>query len=555
MKRLINLRKKLNIFFVLFGVLLFCISCEDDFTTLGGNFVNSINFPEPYVVEHLAAYSDNISSVQSNNLSTYLLGQFNDPVYGNSDVSILSQLRLQSTNPDFGENPVLDSVVLSLPLFISQITGTDEDSGKDNYILDSIFGEGTFKLGVYESNQFLADIDPGDDGDFESPKSYYSNQFAEFESNILTSNPLTTITEGGVTLSSEFSKDITPSDSTRTQIYFDKLDEINVDTLRLSPRITIKLDTEFFQQKILDQQNSINLLSQNSFENFFRGLYIKAVSTNDQSVMVNLSIINQESNITLYYRSDRLTTVVEEGEEGEEPVVVEELVETFNKFRLSFGDNIVNFYDNTNSLDLNNQNTNIGEEYMFIKGGQGVVGIINPFNGPDLDGNGVADEIDELRSNNWLVNEANLILYVDESVVGDNYNNPFRIFAYDLDRERVLIDYNIDPTASQNPFTSRIVHLQPLQEDDDGNPFYKIRITSHINNIINNDSTNSRIGVIVTQNVNQSGVLEVRESVLNEVESFLQSAMSTPRGTVFYGNLPEDEEKRLKLQIYYTESN
>ena len=528
MKRLIKIRPSFKIVFVLLIFLISLNSCEDDFTTLGGDFVNSLELPEPYVVNNLSAYSDNLLSVQSNTLNNYLLGQFSDPVFGNTETSILTQLELGVTNPDFGQNPELDSVVLTLPLF-SQLVDTD------TYQLDSIFGEGGFKISISESNQFLRDIDPGENGDFENQQKYYSDQFGEFENNI-ESTPLV-ITEN-----------ITPSDFTTTQILFDQIDTVKIDTLRLSPRLRIKLPNDVFQEKILDNQNTVNLVSQSSFKNFFRGLYIKTQDPTENGSMINLDLNNQDANITLYYRSLRPAPSLEV-ESGDE------LIETFNKFILNFNGNTINFYNDDNNINLSNQDTINGEEKLYIKGGQGIVSIVDPFNGPDSDGNGVADEIDELRSKNWLINEANLIFYVDKTLADQLETQPNRIFAFDLDRNRVLIDYSLDPGATNNPLSSRRSHLGPLIEDDNGNFFYKIRITNHINNIINNDSTNTRIGLVVTQNVNQARILDVRESELNQTKTYIESAISTPRGQVFHGNLSPDEDKRLKLQIFFTEPN
>lgn len=525
MKKLINLNNGIKYFAALFSIVFFLSSCEDDFTNVGGDFINNLNLPEPYVVQNLAAYSEDIQSVQSNTLNNYLLGKFGDPVFGETDISILSQFHLQNTNPNFGDDPIMDSVILTLPLYSTLID-------TDTYRLDSIFGAGTFKISVFESNQFLSDIDPGEDGDFENPAIYYSDQFTEFESNI---NDLPLYV----------SEEITPADSTKTQILFDQVDSISIDTLRVSPRIRLKLPNDFFQENILDKQGSDELASQSSFKNFLRGLYIKTDIVGSENTMLNLDLSNEDANITLFYRAAE-TVIDPETEEEEE-------IETFNKFNLNFAGNIINFYNNTNGIDLSNQDIVNGEENVFIKGGEGIVTIIEPFNGPDTDNNGVADEIDELRDNNWLVNEANLILYIDDELASEIEQEPRRIFAYDIDRERVLIDYSFDEGVSQNPLTSKLNHLGPLQTDDDDNSFYKIRITSHINNIINNDSTNTRIGVVITQNVNQARTLDVRESELGQIESYIESTISTPRGTVFHGNLSDDPDLRLKLQIYYTE--
>ncbi len=192
MKILTKLNLKTRFVFSILLISLLFASCEDKVTTIGDDFVNSLNLPEPYVVQNLVSYNDKISSVQSNGLNNYLLGEFSDDVFGTTNASILSQLELQTTSPDFGEDPVLDSVVLTLPLF-SRITGFDEDTNKDTYDLDSIFGNGTFKLQVYESNQFLRDIDPSATSNFDQNQLYYSDQLNEFQGNIFFGNPLTTV--------------------------------------------------------------------------------------------------------------------------------------------------------------------------------------------------------------------------------------------------------------------------------------------------------------------------------------------------------------------------
>lgn len=551
---------RLKVFALFSIILLFGISCEDDFTNLGGDFVNNLELPEPYVVQNLSAYSENILSVQSNALSNYLIGEFEDPVFGNTKTSILTQLRIQNTNPDFGQNPVVDSVILTLPFF-SQIISSDPETEIDTYRLDSVYGNGAIKFGIYESNQFLRDIDPGEDGEFDEDQIYYSDQLSDFQSNILDSDPLTvSIDEDGNIVPSDFSPVITPSELNESIELYDYSQPIrtvnqqgdSIDSFvinKVSPRIRIKLDPEFFNDKIISQANSINLASQASFKNYFRSLYINVVpeSENSEKCMMSFNLANTEANITMYYRSDRLQ---QSGEEDAQ----EELVETFNEFRLTFGDNIVNLHENSGGVDLSSQNTEQGEENIYIKGGQGVVAIINPFNGPDTDGNGVADEIDSLRTLNLLVNEANLILNINNDIATDQSQFPFRILAYDIDRERVLIDYNLDQTAGNNFFTSRRNHLGPLTEED-GNFSYKIRLTSHINNIINNDSTNTKIGIVVIQNVNQSRPLNVKQSQLGQVNRYIEGALTTPRSAVFHGNLSDNEEKRLKLQIFYTDPN
>jgi len=192
---------------------------------------------------------------------------------------------------------------------------------------------------------------------------------------------------------------------------------------------------------------------------------------------------------------------------------------------------------------------------MYLKGGEGSSGIIELFSGPDMDGNGVSDELDELRANNWLINQANLDLYINEDVSPWDVNRVNRIFLFNLDDEQVLEDYLRDPTASEDPALSRQVHLAPLSEDDNGDLFYRVRLTSHINNVINKDSTNVKLGVYVSPNVNEPNLIKTKNPQLGISENVPVGMMGTPRGIVLHGNRSATEAKRLKLSIIYTETN
>ena len=79
-----------------------------------------------------------------------------------------------------------------------------------------------------------------------------------------------------------------------------------------------------------------------------------------------------------------------------------------------------------------------------------------------------------------------------------------------------------------------------------------MRLTNHINNVINKDSTNVKLGVVVSQNVSlttNSDLLQ-KNQVVKRVPA---ASVITPEATVLYGPNAEDDAKRLKLNIYYTE--
>jgi len=83
--------------------------------------------------------------------------------------SVLTQLSLTSNAPEFGTEPVVDSVVLTLPYY-STVVDQDTD-GRSIYRIDSIYGNAPFKLSVSRSNYFLNDFDPN--SNFEVAQKYY----------------------------------------------------------------------------------------------------------------------------------------------------------------------------------------------------------------------------------------------------------------------------------------------------------------------------------------------------------------------------------------------
>jgi hypothetical protein len=505
-------------------VLSFLFSCENEYSEVGTGFINSIEVQPAYESENVIAYSEKHNSIRTNGFSNYLLGSYADPVYGLSDVKILTQVNLSTTNPNFGEDPVLDSVVMTLPFFSTQLQ-------EDEYALDSIYGEGSFKINVFRSNQFLRALDPGSNGDFENRQLYYTDQFDEFSPNFELGTPI---------VSSDI---IRPSELTAPVILFERTENDLVDTLSLSPRIRIKMPIDFFEDNIINNPNPEVLASNSAFNNFLRGFLIEAEQQQPLQSMAMFNLQNEDANIRMYYNN-----VVQDSVGNPTDTL-------YNQYDLNFNGIKLNLYNNNFNVDLSTQDTIGGEENIYLKGGQGSSGIIELFTGPDLDGNGVSDELDELRANNWLINEARLDLYLNEQIAPTSKNKINRVFLFNLDEEVVLEDFVLDPTASENPAQSRQVHLGPLREDENGDPFYRIRVTSFINNIINNDSTNVRLGLYVSPNVNEPTLVETKEPELGISENVPRSMMETPRGIVIHGNRSATETKRLKLRIFYTETN
>jgi hypothetical protein len=181
--------------------------------------------------------------------------------------------------------------------------------------------------------------------------------------------------------------------------------------------------------------------------------------------------------------------------------------------------------------------------------------------GSDGNGNGIADQLEEIRDNGWMINEANLTFYIDREGVGTSEKEPTRVMLYDLNNNRPLVDYFFDQSRNTNkPKFDKSVHGGIIQKDLTDQlgrgKKYKIRITNHINNLIRRDSTNVKLGLVVSEDVRILTNAYRRNSPQGSIDRIPLSSVMSPSGTILFGNHPTvPEDKKLKLEIYYTKPN
>ena len=164
MKKEWKVAKKYNYLAILIIAVSFFAACEDDFSEVGSDLVNNNNFSALlYDSSSLDAYSVKITGAQTNNFNNLLLGVYNDPNYGMLTANVVSQLSLGTTGPDFGTDPEIDSVVISIPYFSTAI---DIDGETTIYELDSVYGNEPINLSIHRNNYYIRSLDP--DNDYES---------------------------------------------------------------------------------------------------------------------------------------------------------------------------------------------------------------------------------------------------------------------------------------------------------------------------------------------------------------------------------------------------
>ena len=598
-----------NFYFTLLISLVF-ISCNKDYKTVGLNLIDNNTFRTNLEEIPLSVKMRNIPPYVSNTVTTFQIGEYNDNIYGLSKVNFLSQVNFEDPNLVFGdysqsnednpdgnisriqENETIKNVFLDIPFFtniddddndgvinIYDVDSTDPYSDSDGdgvsdadesnlgqnpldqdtdgdgildgedtesinphagrtlYELDSLIGnpEATFKLKVSELDYFLRPYDP--DSNFEKFQKYYSNNtlpenfsgYTLFDSEVkIDSNELVFYNE----------------DDPETE----EEDESEVVKERLSPRIRVDLDHDFFQTKFLDIEGSQEISNLDNFKLYFKGLVLEAYDFSDPLLM----ILNfNEAEIKVVYEYQKYNTQDTTDDTSDDTVDTEEadFLLKLNGIKLnSFKHDPYPGYVYSAIAD-----TVTNPERVYLKGGQGIMAEIELFK----DDNGV-DVLEEIRSKEWLVNEANISIYIDKEMLSSSGGiiEPSRLYLYDLVNKAPIIDYFVDNSAGQKSYQNKVIHGGIIELDDDKNGLmYKIRISEHIKNVVRKDSTNVKLGLVVSSDINNTINIEVKDS---EYMLFtpLSSAIN-PLGTVLIGPSPSAEnfEKRMKLNLFYTEVN
>jgi hypothetical protein len=526
---------------LLTSILLFA-SCDKDYNEIGDALIGENHFDLSKEFYSVVAYNQKITPIQSDNLPINALGIYDNPAFGKTTANFATQLIMASVNPTIGANPVIDSVYIDVPYF-NTLLSTDVN-GNHVYELDSIYGasKAKIKLSVFESGYYMNDLDPN--SGLQSPQKYFTNQNDDFE-NLKVGNRL---------------NDDVSSDQ-NDAFFFDPAEHKysttdaagKVTTTRTPPSMRLKLNKAFFDSKIIHAPAG-SLATNDVFKDYFRGLYFKV--ENSGADAGSLAMINfAKGTITIKYKEDLSTTVG--------------TVVTVTRVEKSI---ILNMSGNTVSL-LNQSNTNpdysnatsnasqvLGDEKLYLKGGEGPLAIIELF-GPDIDNNGVADELEAIRNNGWLINEANLVFNIDASTMTNSYE-PDRIYLYDITNSLPVLDYLVDGSGAVKPKRAKVVFDGNINKDaiSKRGSTYKIRITNHIRNLVNEkDSKNVRLGVVVTEDIAIANFNFLRTPVVTP--SFLfsvapRASVMNPLGTVLYGGKSTvPDSKRLKLEIYYTKPN
>lgn len=560
---------KFNFFLktIILGVsIVFFASCDRDINEIGSDVVGDDHYGLNLGKYDVVAYNQSLGAVQSNDLPINQLGYYNNPVFGKTKASFVSQVALAVTNPKFYA-PVIDSVYLYVPYF-STLQSTDSDTGDSTYKLDSIYGSNKIKLSVYESTKVLEDYDAT--LGFQQAQKYYSNQQADFDTY-----------NGGFRLNNKNNNaydhsaadDFSQNDQfefSNKQIKFYKKNADGTPGYtevreRRAPGMFLNLDNNFFANKIFGA-SADKLFNNNAFKNYFRGLYFKVEPASGSSSQGTLAMMNFSRGVITIVYHDQVSSTDTTMERKE--------------LAINLSGHAVNLLENDNNFPgYVAPNTTLGDHNLFLKGGDGSMAVIDLFGG--MKNNTTNANLQKMRDEKWLINEANLTFYIDKSAMS-GAPEPNRVLLYDLTNKRPLIDLYTDITTSTTTKFNKQIFGGILMDEnskivnksnDERGTKYKIRLTNYIRTLVKNggntsslkDSTNVRLGLVVTESISNIANVSLL-SPFTTTSAALTNGTGTqtskyvptmsvvnPLGTILYGSNPSvPEDKRLKLEIYYT---
>jgi hypothetical protein len=598
----------------LFALAFIIFSCEKKFSSVGSSLLPSDNFVIEKQTALIEVEHKAVEIIRSDNLSFFYLGEYEDELFGNTNARFTTQLSLPTTsNGIFGgmsadqeingvsteninknphdEQETITEVWLEIPFYTNQLDSdgdgvidafdidpddpesdsdgdtltdseesrssnsdplnpdTDGDGINDDedeetinpdpeanvYDIDYLYGDTTQEVHfqVKKLNYFLPNLDPEDN--FESDKAFYSDK--DFEQEGFTSQPLF---DDKITLDVDEVVSF-KSDDPETE----DVDESTEVDQRLSPRIRIPLDTAFFQHSILDIEGEDMLLDNNRFQEYFNGIVIGLQNT-VSPLMMQLNFVTGVIKIQYDYKE---LVLINGGDASSAEDY--ESQDSSSNFTLNLSG--VRFNSITQaqpSTEIQTAiNGNHDEQNIYLKGGLGVFSYIDLFDG-DLG----QDQLTALQNNPWLINEANLTLYVDRQKMDalGVRDLPRRLYLFDASEVIPLEDFNIDPTSGPKPEDNKTTFGGLAQVDDNGEvTSYKFVITNHLSKLLRNpdDYDNVRLGLTVSSDYLSTQNTSVISPTVFEIP---QSSINTPLSVILAGPNHSNPDLRSQLEIFYT---
>lgn len=493
-------------------------SCEKDFSEVGTNVVNNDKFETGEILLDVEITPKNIESVQADNInasiSDYWLGVYNNPNAEKIEASIISQLgHISNLNNKDTDTTVfnLDKVILKIPY---QATSTGTTDGVTSFKLDSILGNPNIatSIQVLQNETFLNTLNPNDP----SKRNTFFSDNEYLGDNVLNEGGTYELKPKATDTIFIFDRIDRSSSLTSTATYKDTVRAINSQKLKV-PFLAIPLDMTKMKALFWDKFNSGEFLTKQAFDNYFRGIKIVATGSDGSLVPLNLTTTPTPSVDFLYTKSDIDGSTVKKTTKS-----------TFSFPLSGIRNSHYKMTPTTNSAPVNN---------FVVQGTAGSIAEVK-----------ILDEtkVQELKSNDWLINDASLTFYINQTINNDADIIPQQLFLYQNKENETG---GISPTQLTDAYVDPTSFGGTLKKTDDDNPEkYTFRITDYISKLLSGEE-NTTTDPLVLKVYNPTDT-PVNNNVLTiSVKSYNWNPRAV---TLFDGNETANGTKRAVLKISYS---
>ncbi len=484
-------------------------SCENEIDSIGVGIIDNGKFDTDSFKASIISENENVERVKASGIEQYLLGVYKDDEFGKLTGSVVSQLSLPFAGEAYaaglGDEIVIDSVLLNIPYQVT-LDSNDNDASL-RYSLDSVFGDKNieFELGIYELMTFLNILDPNDPT---KNNVYYSDK--DFEK--------------GTDAFFKGAFKVNPNDTVSyiKRYNADGISVYDTDTIKeddLKPSIKLPLDKNLIRTIFVDEASGSQFLTFEDFLRYFRGFYIEANSLENEYAHL-MSLDMSDAYMMMYFSN---TQDEEEGKDLNENGTTGELgVRVKNSYQYNFG----NLKSNILERDYSQEKAS-GENRIYVQGAAGGIAILDILSQEDLD---------ELRSNNWLINSANMHLYVDTNASSSIV--PEQLFLFNYDDKEHLTDIFTEGIPAVGGF---------LERDEEGKPMrYTFRITDYISKLLYSEDPENLIKLGLK-------VYNPTDVPANSADVIIKEYNWIPQGVVLFDHDESAGDKKLSLEIFYTE--
>ena len=486
-KQMNKIKSILSVF--LFGGLM--VSCNSDADDLGKNLFDGNSVTGNQVSYDLVAYNiNNGDAVRADSyaLQRATLGAFTEGQFGTQKSAYVTQVRLSKYAPDFGTNPIVDSVVLEIK---PQYDATTKAVTTTNVTHEGQVAKQT--LTKYEAVKY---------GNPAATMNIDVHEIATDLGAVGTEKlSNSTVTTSGVPLGTKvFSGNVYAVSINKTSD--------NTALLTKETGLRIQLNASYFQTKIANKSGAIELSNESNFINYFKGLKI-SVREND-GYLINFA--PNEVTMTMYYKSGGKS----------------------NTFSFDLGSSNVHFskISYTRSTTFNSVMANInstnGDPLLYMQGMGG------PGAGIKLNGAGVSDLKRLYKERGAAILSAKVRLYTDINTWNNSYTKPVGFLV----RKQGETDFITDLKTMLGNSNYSLVKAYSTNSNPS---YYDIDITKTIKDIVEKEVEAKDLIINIGEYLTSNGNL-VSEDYNNNV--------SSPYRAVFVGTNTANNN-RPKLMVTY----